>query len=71
MFPDKVNINSEPKDPKFFSFMSTDSGGFNSFFHCFIFHESINEADITYDFDTLPNIIRTVSPTNKIKKTTL
>ena len=31
--------------------MSTDGGGFNSFFHCLIFYEEINEAELRYAFD--------------------
>jgi hypothetical protein len=33
--------------------MSTDSEGFNSFFHCLIFFDEVNEAEITYDFDNI------------------
>lgn len=44
------------QDPKFFSFMSTDSEGFNSFFHCLIFYDEINEAEITYDTDNFDSI---------------
>jgi hypothetical protein len=51
--------------------MSTDSGGFNSFFHCLIIYESINEADLKYDFDSLPNILKNNSPTLRKKKATI
>ena len=40
------------QDPRYFSFMMTDAGGFNSFFHVLIFYEEINEAEIiSEDFD--------------------
>ena len=31
--------------------MSTDSEGFNSFFHCLIFFDEVNEAEINYEAD--------------------
>lgn len=38
-------------NPIFYTFMSTDSDGFNYFFHCLIFYEEINDAEIANDFD--------------------
>lgn len=49
--------------------MSTDSQGFNSFFHCFIFYDEINEAEIAHDFDTLTNILKKKSPNRKTTTT--
>ena len=51
MFPENIEIQYKPIEPKFYTFMSTDGGGFNSFFHCLIFYEEINEAELLYDFD--------------------
>lgn len=33
--------------------MSTDSEGFNSFFHCLIFYDEVNEAEVSYDTDNI------------------
>ena len=39
--------------------MSTDTEGFNSFFHVLIFYEEINEAEISSnDFDIITEILR-------------
>ena len=38
--------------------MSTDSNGFNSFFHCLIFYEEINEAELAYDFDYVTDVLK-------------
>lgn len=48
--------------------MSTDSDGFNSFFHCLIVFEEINEADIIYDFDKVTDILKHKSPKKKRDK---
>ena len=37
--------------PKFFTFMSTDENGSNSYFHCLIFYEFFTQSDIISDFD--------------------
>ena len=47
--------------------MSTDSDGFNSFFHCLIFYEEINEAEIEMDFDKVTNMLKKRTTTG-IKK---
>jgi hypothetical protein len=46
-------VEFKPQDPKFFTFMSTDSEGFNSFFHCLIFYDEVNEAEVSYDTDNI------------------
>lgn len=46
-------VEFKPQDPKFFTFMSTDSDGFNAFYHCLIFYDEINDAEINYDTDNI------------------
>ena len=44
-------VEFKPQDPKFFTFMSTDGEGFNSFFHCLIFYDEVHESDVLTDDD--------------------
>ena len=37
--------------PKFFTFMTTDQDGYNSYFHCLIYYERFTKELINYDFD--------------------
>jgi hypothetical protein len=43
VFPAQISIERQQESdiivPKFFTFMSTDSDGFNAYFHCLIFYE--------------------------------
>lgn len=58
MFPEKVAIEYKAQDPKFYSFLTTDSTGYNQFFHVLIFYEEINEAEInTNDFDKVAEML--------------
>lgn len=66
MFPEKVAVEYNAQDPKFYTFMTTDSEGFNSFMHVLIFYEEINEAEITTeDFDILSELLRKQHLTRK------
>ena len=53
VFPDKISILRGEKliDPKFFSFMSVDTNGFNQYNHCLIFYERFTVELIRTDFD--------------------
>jgi hypothetical protein len=41
VFPEKISIEQRDLNviPKFFTFMSTDGEGSNSYFHCLVFYE--------------------------------
>ena len=54
IFPLKVALSFADKPPTFHTFESTDENGNQSFYHCFIFHEALNELEIEEDFDYLP-----------------
>lgn len=57
VFPQNVTVQDKAPDPLFFSFMMTDSGGFNSFFHVLTFYEEVNEQEIQKeDFDIIVKI---------------
>lgn len=59
VFPEKVAVEYSSFEPKFYSFMTTDQEGFNTFIHVLIFYEEINEAEISSnDFDILTEILR-------------
>ncbi len=46
-------------DPKFYSFLTTDSQGYNQYVHSLIFYEEINEAEISSnDFDNVAEMLR-------------
>ena len=53
VFPDKITIyvQEELVNPKFFTFMTTDQSGFNSYFHCLTYYERFTENLIKNDFD--------------------
>ena len=46
-----VAVEYNAIEPRFYTFMLTDSEYFNSFCHVLIFYEEINEAEIHNDFD--------------------
>ena len=48
VFPENISIEKQYESvvPKFFTFMSTDGDGVNSYFHCLIFHEQISKYDV-------------------------
>ena len=50
IFPAKITIEktqaSDAVVPKFFTFMSTDSDGYNAYFHCLLFFEQFTNEDI-------------------------
>ena len=54
IFPLKVTLSFADKPQTFHTFESTDENGNQSFYHCFIFHEALNELEIEEDFDYLP-----------------
>lgn len=54
-------VEYKSQDPKFFTFMSTDSEGFNSFFHCLIFYDEVNDAEINFEFDIDTELIKKVT----------
>ncbi|CDW84178.1 UNKNOWN [Stylonychia lemnae] len=59
VFPMKVAVEYKPQDPKFYTFMTTDAEGFNSFIHVLTFYEEVNEAEISSnDFDIVAEILR-------------
>lgn len=58
MFPEKITIEFNANEPKFYTFMSTDSSGFNSFFHCLIFYDEINEAELAFDLDVIKTALQ-------------
>ena len=59
-----------PQDPKFYTFMTTDSEGFNSFIHVLIFYDEVNEAEINSDdFDIVAEILRKKSISKKHQST--
>lgn len=63
-----MTIELDAHAPKFYTFMSTDSDGFNSFFHCLIVFEEINDFDISTDFDKVTDILKQKSPNKKRDK---
>lgn len=68
VFPGLVTLEYKPKDPMFYTFMSTNSQGFTSFFHCLIIYDEINEAEIANDFDCLANILKKQNSIKKINR---
>jgi hypothetical protein len=68
VFPEKITTEYQPLEPKFYTFMSTDSSGFNSFFHCLIFYDEVNEAELAYDFDLFNNVFKKQKTRRKEKK---
>ncbi len=66
MFPDRVAVEYNPQDPKFYTFMTTDAEGFNSFIHVLIFYDEVNEAEINSEnFDIVAEILRKKSIAKK------
>ena len=52
-----MTVEYKAQDPRFFTFVSTDEGGVNAFFHVLIFYEEVNEAEIeNEDFDIIVKI---------------
>ena len=51
VFPNKIHIQYKNTAPCFQTFMTKEQEGNQSFFHCFTFHEKLNEYQITGDFD--------------------
>lgn len=53
IFPQKVDILESPSDemvkPKFFTFMTTDPQGVNTFTHCIIYYELFTKYDALHD----------------------
>lgn len=59
MFPERVAVEFNAQDPKFYSFMTTDRDAFNQYFHVLVFYEEINEAEISSnDFDNVAEMLR-------------
>lgn len=59
MFPTNLTVEYKAQDPRYFTFMSTDATGINSFFHVLIFYEEVNEAEIEReDFDLAERVLR-------------
>lgn len=44
-------MQEELVNPRFFTFMTTDQSGFNSYFHCLTYFERFTEDLIKNDFD--------------------
>ena len=55
VFPENISIEQRALEviPKFFTFMSTDAEGSNSYFHCLLFYEQFTRHDIQVDFDQM------------------
>lgn len=70
VYPCQVTLELNAHAPKFYTFMSTDEDGFNSFFHCLIVYEEINDLDIVSDFDKVTNLLKQKKnqKTNKARK---
>lgn len=53
IFPQKVDILESPSEemvkPKFFTFMTTDPLGVNTFTHCIIYYELFTKYDVLHD----------------------
>ena len=53
IYPEMISIERNTKDviPKFFTFMSTDVEGSNSYFHCLVYYELFTKFDVLHDDD--------------------
>lgn len=51
MFPEKISYLKQPVPPKFHTFEMQEANGDQSFFHCLIFFEELDEYQISQNID--------------------
>ena len=68
IFPENVSIERDVNNtiPKFFTFMSTNSDGVNSYFHNFIYYEQFTTDQMLAEFDKKDTISTEIE--NNLKK---
>ena len=69
IFPCKISIEhncNQSLVPRFFTFMSTNPEGINSYYHCLIFHEQVNKFDLLHEDDeSIEEVVRKLKKKHK------